>query len=211
MIERGFGRRSQKLEDLMLVSGVEGYFIPKTRQVHGAAVRHITSEMKDLIIEADAFVATDPKIVCSVMTADCIPILMWDERGRVVAAVHAGWRGVAAEIVKATVDYIRGLIPDAEFRVTMGPAMGASCYEVGDEVVAACAKTVSEMAPYIKATTAGHQLIDLKGILFEQLGREGIAPHCIESDLTCTHCNTEFASFRRGDKAERQHSWIVLT
>ncbi|PIR20036.1 MAG: hypothetical protein COV45_08670 [Deltaproteobacteria bacterium CG11_big_fil_rev_8_21_14_0_20_47_16] len=211
MIERGFGHRGQVVSDLVLVNGVVDAFIPKTHQVHGALVKHVTAEMGDLVMEADAFVATDPKVVCSVMTADCVPLLMWDTQARIVAAVHAGWRGVAANIATATVDFIRDMVPNADLRVAMGPAMGSSCYEVGDEVVSACAKTISDISPFIKATSQGHQLIDLKGILFEQLGHVGVMPNCIESDLTCTHCNTTYASYRRGDRRERQHSWIVIS
>lgn len=203
MIAHGFGKRGEP------VPGT--FFIPKTRQVHSARVVSVSSKMGGLVEEADAFVTTEPGVVCSVATADCIPILIWDARERVVAAVHAGWRGVAAQIVKKTIACIRDEFPDADLRVATGPAMAASCYEVGGEVVSACAKTVADITPYLVSTRPGHHRIDLKGIVVEQLGRLGITPNCIEDIAICTHCNPQYASYRRGDRKERQCSWIVIT
>lgn len=203
MIVHGFGKRGVPVDG--------SYFIPKTRQVHGARVMFVSSKIGDLLEEADAFVTTEPGVVCSVATADCIPILVWDTRERVVAAVHAGWRGVAAQIVPETVAVIRGRFPDANLRVAMGPAMAASCYEVGEEVVAVCATTISDITPYLTSMRPGHHYIDLKGIVIEQLGRAGITPDNVEDVPVCTHCDTHYASYRRGDRKERQYSWIVIT
>lgn len=210
MIVRGFGKRGESIESQVKPHGTGPVAIPPTRQVHGNRVVQLTSQMGEGVVEADAFVATEAGVVCPVATADCVPVLIWDARERIVAAVHAGWRGVAAEIVPETVHYMRELFPDAELRVAMGPAMAASCYEVGAGVVAACAKTVADVAAYLEATRPGHHRIDLKGILLEQLGRAGVPPNAVDSDLRCTHCNSEYASFRRGDRRERQFSWIVI-
>lgn len=210
MIVHGFGKRGESVEDLLRPHGEGPFFIPQTRQVHGNRVVQLTSQMGEGVVEADAFVATEAGVVCPVATADCVPVLIWDAQERVVAAVHAGWRGVAAKIVPEAVNHMREFFPDAELRVAMGPAMAASCYEVGAEVVAACAKTVADISPYLEATRPGHHRIDLKGILLEQLGRAGVPPNAVDVDLTCTHCNADYASFRRGDRRERQFSWIVI-
>lgn len=203
MILHEFGKRGLPVQG--------GYFIPKTRQIHGARVVAVSSKMGDLLEEADAFVTTEPGVVCAVATADCLPVLIWDARERIVAAVHAGWRGVAAQIVPETITYIRDQFPDADLRVAMGPAMAASCYEVGEEVVSACGKTVADITPYLMATRPGHHRIDLKRIVLEQLGRLGVTLNCVEDTAICTHCNTHYASYRRGDRSERQYSWIVIT
>lgn len=203
MIERGFGKRSEEV-------GVK-FFVPKTRQIHSALVEHVTSRSGDLVVEADAFITTEPNVVCRVATADCVPLLIWDAKERIVGAVHAGWRGVASQIAIETVNHMRDLVPDVELHVAMGPSMARSCYEVGEEVVAACAKTVSDISLYIDATHPGHHRIDLRAILAEQLQREGISKNKIEIMATCTHCDVHYASFRRGDRSERQYSWIVIT
>lgn len=202
MIQRGFGKRGEPVRG--------PYFMPKTRQVHSARVVSVSSNMGERVEEADAFVTTEPRVLCSVATADCLPVLIWDVHERVIAAVHAGWRGVAAQIVPETLSVMRDGFPDADLRVAMGPAMAASCYEVGDEVVSACAATVLDIAPYLTATRPGHHRINLKGIVMEQLKREGITTNCIEDLAICTHCNPDYASYRRGDRAERQYSWIVI-
>lgn len=203
MIVHGFGKRAEPVPG--------PYFIPNTRQIHSARVVSVSSKMSDLLEEADAFVTTEAGVVCRVATADCLPVLIWDVRERIVAAVHAGWRGVAAQIVPETIAFMRDEFPDADLRVAMGPAMAASCYEVGDEVVSACRKTVSDITPYLTPTCPGHQLIDLKGIVVEQLNRQGVTSNCIEDTAICTHCDPLYASYRRGDRQERQFSWIVIT
>lgn len=210
MIGWGFGTREQSLEKQLKLNGVDSFFIPRTRQIHSDIVARITSRMGDVVVEADAFVTTEPGVVCAVRTADCIPVVMWDVRERIVAAVHAGWRGVASEIVPRSIQDIRDQFPDANLRVTMGPAMAASCYEVGEEVIASCGKTVSDVTAYLHPARPGHHRIDLKGIVIEQMARAGITSNCIEDHPICTHCDSRYASFRRGDHHERQYSWIVI-
>lgn len=211
MIIHGFGTREASVETQLKLQGISSFFLPQTHQIHSDIVMRISSQMRDLVIEADAFVTTEPGVVCAVRTADCLPVLIWDARERVVAAVHAGWRGVASEIVVRTIEDIRDQFPDVDLRVAMGPAMAASCYEVGEEVVAGCGKTVSDVAAYLHPTRPGHCRIDLKGIVTEQLERVGVTPNCIEDVPICTHCDTRYASFRRGDRKDRQYSWIVIT
>ncbi len=204
MILKQFGHRGEPI-------ATPNSFIPKTRQIHSNSVTLVTSHVSDLVIEADAFVTTEPNVVCAVQTADCVPLLIWDVRERVVAAVHAGWRGVASEIAPRTVEFMCTLFPDADLRVAMGPAMAVSCYEVGEEVIMNCAKTVAMIEPYLQPTRPGHHRIDLKGILTEQLARVGITSNCIEDVPICTHCDPHYASYRRGDRSERQFSWIEIT
>lgn len=209
MIVHGFGMREASVEAQLKLQGVSSFFLPQTRQIHSDIVMRISSQLRDLVIEADAFVTTEPGVVCAVRTADCLPVLLWDAHERVVAAVHAGWRGVASEIVVRTIEDIREQFPDADLRVAMGPAMAASCYEVGEEVVAGCGKTVSDVAMYLHPTRPGHHRIDLKRIVTEQLERVGVTRNCIEDIPICTHCDPRYASFRRGDRKDRQYSWIV--
>jgi YfiH family protein len=211
MIIHGFGAREESLETQLKLQGVSSFFIPKTRQIHSDIVMRMTSRVSDLVVEADAFVTTEPGVVCAVRTADCVPVLMWDAHERVIAAVHAGWRGVASEIVVRTVEEMREQFSDLDLRIAMGPAMAASCYEVGEEVVVNCGKTVSDVVAYLQPTRPGHHCINLKGIITEQLNRIGIPPNCIEDLPLCTHCDTRYASFRRGDRLDRQYSWIVIT
>lgn len=105
------------------------------RQVHGCGV--VDAATVDGIVEADAAVTDQPGTVAVVMVADCMPVLLADERGRCVGAAHAGWRGLAAGILQATVRAIRERLgePDARLIAYLGPAIGPDHFEVGGDVL----------------------------------------------------------------------------
>ncbi len=99
-------------------------------QVHGVAVVEVGRAAPG--VEADAAVARSPGRVCAVLTADCLPVLFCDQAGSVVAAAHAGWRGLAAGVLEETVRAM-GVEP-ARILAWLGPAIGPESFEVGEEV-----------------------------------------------------------------------------
>ncbi len=100
------------------------------RQVHGRAVADVAENPRDC--RADAIIAAGPREVCAVLTADCLPLLLCDEAGTRVAAVHAGWRGLAEGVIEATI--ARLAVPPREILCWLGPAIGPQVFEVGAEV-----------------------------------------------------------------------------
>ncbi|TVS18973.1 MAG: peptidoglycan editing factor PgeF [Gammaproteobacteria bacterium] len=114
-------------------------------QVHGVAVHHVASQGRDAALpRADAVVATVPGVACAVLTADCLPVLFCSEDGRCVAAAHAGWRGLAAGVLEATV-----IAMDARperISAWLGAAIGQDSFEVGPEVRAAFLERVGTRA-----------------------------------------------------------------
>lgn len=108
------------------------------RQVHGTAV-HRAHEPQTASVEADAVLTTRADLAVSVLVADCLPILLVAPRG--VAAVHAGWRGLAAGILERSIAALLAATGDgpAEVQAAIGPGARGCCYEVGDEVRAAFA------------------------------------------------------------------------
>jgi YfiH family protein len=100
------------------------------KQTHSATVIQATDYQ--LEVEADACVASSPQRVCVVMTADCLPVLFCDRAGTVVAAAHAGWRGLAQGILEATVYAMQQ--PAEQLMAWLGPAIGPQAFQVGDEV-----------------------------------------------------------------------------
>lgn len=100
-------------------------------QVHGTTVVH-AAETTQSNPQADASIASKPRIVCAVLTADCLPVLITDRHGRHIAAVHAGWRGLLAGIIGATI--ARLPVAPAELMVWLGPAIGPDAFEVGADV-----------------------------------------------------------------------------
>lgn len=104
-------------------------------QVHGVEVVQLTTTTPDAT-EADACFAQEPNVACTIMVADCLPLLFTDDAGLVVAAAHAGWRGLAAGVVERTVHAMcnqTGVTP-AQVRVWLGPCIGPEAFEVGDDV-----------------------------------------------------------------------------
>lgn len=100
------------------------------KQVHGNIVADADHAVG--VPEADAVLARQPGKVCAVMTADCLPLLVCDEAGTVVAAAHAGWRGLAGGVVEATVTAMN--VAPERLLVWLGPAIGPQAFEVGEEV-----------------------------------------------------------------------------
>jgi YfiH family protein len=158
--------------------------------------------------EGDALLENTPGAVVAVKTADCIPILLVDERLRAVAAVHAGWRGTAAGIAQGAVEAMGARFGTAarDVHAAIGPGIGLCCYEVGPEVAA-----------HFGGHSRGH--IDLAAENRRQLQAAGVTPERIYASNLCTMCrrdpgsNTgwEFHSFRRDQEAAgRLHSFIGL-
>ena len=105
------------------------------KQVHGTQVMHLDLQTVDGSV-ADACYTQTPKLACTIMVADCMPILLTDLGGTAVAAVHAGWRGLAHGVIENTVKTLCpqiGVSPN-ELLVWLGPCIGPNAFEVGDEV-----------------------------------------------------------------------------
>ena len=99
-------------------------------QVHGTQA--VQAESVRSVPDADASFTREPNTVCAVLTADCLPVLFCARDGSVVAAAHAGWRGLAAGVLEATLAAMR--VPPSEVTVWMGAAIGPDAFEVGGEV-----------------------------------------------------------------------------
>ena len=141
--------------------------------------------------EGDALLENLPGSVVAVKTADCIPVLLVDERSRAVAAVHAGWRGTAARIAAGAVAAMAARFGTRaeDLHAAIGPGIGKCCYEVGPEV-----------AVQFGGQGRGH--IDLAAANRRQLEESGVTPQRIYASNLCTMCRgEEFDSFRRDQKA----------
>lgn len=176
-------------------------------QVHGADVRVLGGDTKGALDaneeRCDALATDAPHILLGVQTADCVPILLGDARHGACAAVHAGWRGTAAEIVPAALARLRaayGTRPE-DVSAALGPAALGCCYEVGSDV----SETFRARFPYadelLTPTRPGHARIDLHGANRRQLTDAGVAPTRIHAAPFCTICRDDlFFSYRRDKK-----------
>ena len=178
------------------------------RQVHGAAVHRVEtlSETVTEIGDGDALITTAEDVGVLVWTADCGPILISGDG--IVAAVHSGWRGSAADAVRAAVEAMErkaGVAP-AELHVALGPAVCGPCYEVGHEVPDALRRFDLDEARWLDGDH-----VDLRGFLAIRLEALGVPAEQIETVGGCTVESPDLASYRRdGDAAGRQWSLVVL-
>ena len=189
-LEHGFGTRNANLDQAAMAS---------VKQIH-SDVTYVAREA-GCVGEGDALVTRTQGVAVSVRTADCFPILLADPETRAVAAIHAGWRGTAAGVVRASLDRMRtefGTDPKNVF-AAIGPGIGGCCYEVGVEV-----------ARQFGMTAAGN--LDLAVEYKKQLIVAGLQPDRIERVGGCTFCHpAQFFSWRRDhDRAGRMISFIRL-
>ena len=175
------------------------------RQVHGRRVVDAAAASGEP--EADACIARVPDVVCAVQAADCMPVLLADEDGSVVGAAHAGWRGLAAGVIEATVDEMR--VPARTLMAWLGPAIGPAHYEVGAEVRDAfLACDVGAAAAFVP-NRPGHWLLDLCAVARQRLAARGVAR--VYGGGLCTYSDAaRFPSWRRDRTRERIAAFVWL-
>ena len=149
------------------------------RQVHGTRVV-VDPDPADEP-EADAAVARRPGTVLAILTADCLPVVLASADGAVLAAAHAGWRGLAAGVLEATVMAMDA--PPEALLAGLGPAAGPDAYEVGAEVRDAFVARDAEAAIAFAATRPGHWRADLYRLARQRLVSAGLAPRAIHGGM----------------------------
>lgn len=182
-------------------------------QVHGSRVV-AADPAANVIPEADACWTRTPGLACAVLTADCLPVLFCDREGSVVAAAHAGWRGLLAGVLERTVEAM-GERPE-RLLAWLGPAIGPAAFEVGPEVrerfLAAGANADHGPISHCFAPAAGrpgHYLADLYALARVRLAALGI--HRVAGGGWCTHGDpAHFFSYRRDGTTGRMATLIAL-
>ncbi len=178
-------------------------------QVHGIEV--IDAAQSACLQNADASFTTKPNVVCVTMTADCLPVLLCDKAGTVVAAVHAGWRGLCDGVIEAAVNKLP--VEHSEILAWLGPAIGPNAFEVGSEVRAQFIAKDAQAASAFQ-TNGNKWLGDIYQIARQRLNYLGVTQiygGSVNEDF-CTYTDaTRFYSFRRDDVTGRMASLIWLS
>ena len=173
--------------------------ISTLKQIHSNVV--LLAAEPGVLGEGDALITDNPGLAISIRTADCYPILLADTRNLAVAAIHAGWRGTAAQIVVRTLEKMGDEFGTqaCDIFAAMGPGIGVCCYEVGEDV--------SNQFGFANGTH-----LDLASENRKQLESTGVLTQNIEALDVCTFCNAErFFSYRREkEKAGRMTSYIRI-
>lgn len=189
------------------------------RQVHGRESVRVDCDFRGTWpsgpSEGDAIWTASPDLPVAVRVADCVPILLWAPKTRAVAAVHAGWRGTAADILGATLDFAResfGVRPD-EVWAAVGPCISHDRFEVGPEVVQALMQTgLTREDLRVHVGARGKPHVDLRAANRALLVRAGVPVGQIEDVGGCTWSEPErYDSYRRdGAASGRMHAVIAL-
>jgi hypothetical protein len=176
------------------------------KQVHGTRV--VDADTRPSRPEADASVSRSKGTVCAVMLADCMPVLLTDEKGSVVAAAHAGWRGLSSGVIEATFSAMK--TKREETLAWLGPAIGPKVYEVGEEVRADFIKADRGSETAFVPNRPGHWLLDLYAVARQRLAKLGVTR--IYGGGFCTYTEKDrFFSFRRDRTGDRMAALIWLT
>ena len=172
------------------------------QQVHG--VRVVRADACQPQEQADASYTDRPGVVCAVLTADCLPILFCGDQGRVVAAAHAGWRGLQAGIIGQTLQ----AMDCRAVQVWLGPAIGPQNFEVGAEVMAAFSEANPANAVAFRQTRPGKWLADIYSLARINLKQLGVAE--IYGGGLCTVADPQrFYSYRRDGAATGRMASLI--
>jgi polyphenol oxidase len=193
--------------------GIAEVDIRWVHQVHGVAVHHAESlpanaPLGGTSIKGDAVVAHTPGLVCAVKAADCMPVLFAARDGSAVAAVHAGWRGLAAGVLERTVAAMR--VAPKDLLAWMGPCIGPAAFEVGEEVRAAFIAHDPRSALYFSSReTPGKFLCDMPSIARQRLLAVGVTD--VSGGDYCTFNQAElFFSHRREPITGRMAAFVWI-
>jgi len=171
-------------------------------QVHSNNILDIKNKQNigwdrlDRTIQADALITATSSIVLTILTADCVPILLFDKKKRVIAAVHAGWRGTADDIIIKTLTYMKKSYNSnpTDIIASIGPAIGECCYEVDSSV----ASKFQKYHRFITNKISNKFMLDLKGINRKQMIDFGVLESNIDTIELCTSCeNNKLFSYRK--------------
>jgi YfiH family protein len=193
-VRHGFGVRG----------AVEPQPLVRTRQVHGAAVALLEHGLTPSLADADAIVSTQPGVAVGVLTADCVPILAANQSGRVVAAIHAGWRGLAGGVIESGIAALRAQAGGEPLVAVIGPRIEVCCYEIDEPVVAALeARFAAVLAAALVPTRPGRHRLDLVLLARHELLASGLREEAVAHVRdACTCCDAaRFHSWRRDGSA----------
>ncbi|MEI8355850.1 MAG: peptidoglycan editing factor PgeF [Deltaproteobacteria bacterium] len=188
-------------------------------QVHGEDILLIDEPNQDyshfLKIECDAIVTNQPGVMIGVSVADCFPVLLLDPVKRVIAAVHAGWKGTAAGISRKGVETMVTMFGSDPRNIlaAVGPGIGPCCYEVDSPVIAAFRKGETDQIAFAEDKGNGKWQLDLSEANSRQLLSAGIRMENLDQETHCVSCSKElFFSYRRdGGETGRQMGFIMLS
>jgi len=212
-LTHGFGNRYLKKEYLIKSRQWPAFQLVFLEQIH-SNIAHSIREVPDHELRGDALITNQPLLLLVIQSADCLPILMVEEKKKVIAAIHCGWKGTQKCLVSAVIKLLKrdyGARPSS-IKVALGPHIRGSCYEVGQDVRHKFLE--AGFSPSFFEPLAGldnKYLFDLAKVNSRQLIEAGVKSEHIFTVDICSHCHPLFPSYRRDkEKAGWMLSFIGL-
>jgi polyphenol oxidase len=203
---------SQNVCDMKLAVGIHDGRVITMKQVHGDHIVEVQDTSIKEAGEADGMVTKKPNAFLSVLTADCVPILFVAPKSKIVAVVHAGWRGTLAGIAGKMVRQFKEHhgIAAGEIETALGPSIGCCCYEVKSDVTEPLREKWGSLAKASIELRDGKSFVDLRRLNRSILEDAGVPSEQIYQVGSCTSCaKDDFFSYRRdGIPTGRQISFI---
>lgn len=191
---------SQNVCDMKLAVGIHDGRVVTMRQVHGGHVVEVKDKTLKEAGEADGMITSAPDVYLGVLTADCVPILFVAPKQKLVAAVHAGWRGTLAGIADKTVRMFSDQygVEASDLEVALGPSIGPCCYEVKDDVVLPLMTKWGSLTTPSVLVKQGKTFVNLCRLNRDILRAAGVPGKQLFQVGPCTSCAAEdFFSYRR--------------
>lgn len=190
------------LENLRIFAkmiGIDEKSIVSVPQIHSCDVRVVGNAERGMgyfvpaAFSCDGYVTREKDVALGVKTADCVPILLCDDKNGVVGALHAGWRGSVGGIARVGIEKMCELGAEpSHIKAAIGAAIGACCYEVGEEVYLAAKENLGEdIADSFIVPSGEKYRADLKGLNCALLVGCGLSPENIDVSEHCTACESE--------------------
>lgn len=203
--DKSLGDDASRIAGLLNLRGIR-----LLKQIHSGRVVILDDETTETVgIEGDSLLTHLRGYGAAVVTADCVPILLASSDARVVAAVHAGWRGTLNEIVVNTLSVIRdryGIEPE-DLKAAVGPCIARCCYEVGEEVGSEFIGKYENTSEYLVDRGNSKYILDLKSANKLLLKREGVTE--IEVLDVCTKCSENYYSYRGDGKGTGRQMSVI--
>ncbi|HRZ40913.1 MAG TPA: peptidoglycan editing factor PgeF [Candidatus Omnitrophota bacterium] len=174
-------------------------------QVHGDGVLTVDAAYVDegVVADADAVITSDPSLILTIRTADCVPVFLYDKKAGAIGLAHAGWRSAADDIIAKTIEMMRKKFGASAggMKAALGPSIRSCCYQVGQEFCG--------IFPEYVIPQNGNWYLDLQGACRMKLLREGVLEENILDVGRCTCCSEDLFSYRRQKEKAGRHLSIL--